>query len=80
MIFGHAPIIAPMLLGRHLSFDRSMYAPLVLLQASLLIRLASSMAAWLPGRTIGATLNVLAVVLFLATTARAFQSGRRIES
>jgi len=50
MIFGHVPIIAPMLLGRHLAFDRSLYAPLVLLQASLLFRLASSVANWLPGR------------------------------
>jgi hypothetical protein len=80
MIFGHAPIIAPMLLGRHLSFHRSMYVPIILLQASLLIRITGSLADWLPGRTLGATLNAIAILLFLATTARAFQLGRRIQS
>jgi hypothetical protein len=79
MIFGHAPIIAPMLLGRHLSFSRAMYAPVILLQASLLIRITGSLAGWLPGRTLGATLNVVAILLFLITTATAFRHGRRIE-
>lgn len=78
MIFGHVPIIAPMLLGRHLAFDRSLYAPFGLLQASLLFRLASSFAGWSPGRTWGSVVNVAAVLLFLATAARAFRRGRKI--
>jgi hypothetical protein len=78
MILGHVPIIAPMLFGRQLAFDRSLYAPLVLLQASLLLRLSSSMVNWLPGRAWGAAFNVAAVLLFLATAARAFRRGRKI--
>jgi len=78
MVFGHVPIIAPMLLGRHLAFHRSMYAPLILLQASLLLRVVSSFADWLPGRSWGAALNVAAVVLFLITTAHAFRRGRPV--
>ena len=68
-----------MLLGRHLAFHRSLYAPVVLLQLSLLIRIAASLTGWLPGRTLGATLNVVAVLLFLVITAHAFRRGRRTE-
>lgn len=78
MIFGHVPIIAPMLLGRHLAFDRSLYVPFVLLQLSLLFRLGSSALGWLPGRTWGSAANVAAVVLFLLTAGRAFRRGRKI--
>jgi hypothetical protein len=78
MIFGHAPIIAPMLLGRRIAFDRLFYAPLVLLQVSLGLRIASDLAGWLPGRGWGALLNVASVLLFLVTTVRGVVRGGRI--
>lgn len=78
MIFGHAPIIAPMLLGRQLAWGRHFYGPLVILQASLLLRIAGGLTGWLPGRAWGALLNVVAVLLFVAVTARAAIVGRRI--
>ncbi len=71
MIFGHAPIIAPMILGRQLSWSRGFYLPLVLLQASLALRLGAALAEWLPGRAWGALVNVLSVLLFVALSARA---------
>ncbi len=78
MIFGHAPIIAPMLLGRQLAWGRHFYGPLAILQASLLLRLVGDLADWLPGRSWGGLFNVVAVLLFLALTARAALAGRRL--
>lgn len=78
MIFGHAPIIAPMLLGRRIAFDRLFYAPLILLQISLALRIGSDLAGWLPGRSWGALLNVASVLLFLITTVRGVVRGKRI--
>jgi hypothetical protein len=78
MIFGHAPIIAPMLLGRQLAWRLHFYAPVALLQASLLLRLAGDLVEWLPGRAWGGLFNVLAVLLFLGMTARAAIIGRQL--
>ena len=78
MIFGHAPIIAPMLLGRRIAFDHLFYAPLILLQISLALRITSDLAEWLPGRSWGALLNVASVLLFLMITARGLARGEKI--
>lgn len=78
MIFGHAPIIAPMLLGRRIAFDRLFYGPLILLQFSLALRIGSDLAGWLPGRGWGALLNVASVLLFLIITVRGVARGERI--
>lgn len=80
MIFGHMPIISPMLLGRQMAFDGTLYAPLVLLQVSLVLRLVCDLAEWLPGRSWAAMLNVAAVLVFLATTVRAMARGRRLDA
>ncbi len=70
MIFGHAPIIFPALLGIPVTFQRSFYAHLILLHLSLLIRLVGDLAFWWPGRRWGGLLNVIAVLLFLGNTIR----------
>ena len=75
MIFGHAPIIAPMLLGRRLRFDRSFWVPLALLELSLALRVGSDLGDLLDGRAWGALLNVVAVLLFLLTMVRAGVRG-----
>lgn len=67
MIFAHAPVIVPSVLGRPLPFGPALYAPLVLLQASLVLRLAGgdwagSTGAW----QWGGSLNEVAILLFLA--------------
>jgi hypothetical protein len=71
MIFAHAPVIFPAVLGGPLLFHSRFYGHLVLLQGSLLLRVAGDMAGWLPGRLWGGLLNVLALLLFLANTALA---------
>lgn len=77
MIFGHAPIIFPAVLGSPLSFQPTFYAHLALLHTSLILRVAGDLAGWLPGRQWGGLLNVLAVLLFLANTMGTIRGGRR---
>jgi hypothetical protein len=67
MVFAHAPVIVPSVLGRPLPFRGYLYAPLVLLHASLILRLAGgdlagSTVAWQWGGSLDAT----AILLFLA--------------
>ncbi len=68
MIFGHAPIIFPAVLGLPMAFRRTFYAHLVLLHLTLLLRVTGDLADWLPGREWGGLLNVLVLALFLINT------------
>ncbi len=79
MIFGHAPIIAPMLFGRRLRFDRLFWLPLLLLETSLAMRIGSDLANWLAGRAWGALLNAAAVLLFLMTMVRSAALGEPLD-
>lgn len=70
MIFAHAPVIVPSVLGRPLPFRGYLYVPLVLLHISLILRLAGgdwagNIDAW----QWGGSLNETAVLLFLAMAA-----------
>jgi hypothetical protein len=68
MIFAHELMIVPALLGITLRFTRVFYVPLLILHASLAVRIAGDVlgsdAVW---RWAGAT-NVVAVLLFLAVS------------
>ena len=68
MIFGHAPIIFPAVIGVSMSFQPSFYVHLVLLHLTLLLRMAGDLAGWMPGRQWGGLLNVFVILLFLANT------------
>lgn len=77
MVFGHAPIIVPALLRTPLPYRARFYAPLVLLHASVLLRLAGG-AAGSPGWTRwGAWLSAVALLVFVASTVVAVWHGRR---
>jgi hypothetical protein len=72
MVFGHAPIILPAVLGVPLPYHPAFYVHLAVLHAGLLVRvgggdLAGSEEAW----RIGSLLNVAAMVLFVAASATA---------
>jgi hypothetical protein len=69
MIFGHAPIIFPAVLGVGVAYRPAFYAHLALLHASLLLRVAGDLAPWPAGREWGGLLNGVAIVAFLANTA-----------
>ncbi|MFQ5575519.1 MAG: hypothetical protein ACE5G8_00880, partial [Anaerolineae bacterium] len=71
MIFGHAPIIFPAVAGRAIPFSNQFYSHLGLLHLSLALRLAGDLAGLLPLRQWGGLLNVAAILLFVANTARA---------
>ncbi len=68
MIFGHAPLIFPAVLGIPIAFRPAFYAHLALLHVSLLMRVAGDLLGWWPGRQWGGLLNVVALLLFLANT------------
>jgi hypothetical protein len=77
MIFGHAPIILPAILGRPISpYHPALYVPLLLLHASLLLRVVGDLQGWWAGRQWGGLLNALAVLLFLLTLAWRLRRGR----
>jgi hypothetical protein len=68
MIFGHAPIIFPVVIGKPIPFRTFFYSHLALLHLSLLLRLSGDLMAWLPGRQWGGLLNGVAILLFVANT------------
>lgn len=75
MIFGHAPIILPSVLGVALPFRRGFYAHWALLHASLAVRVGSDLALWPTGQRWGGLGNALAILLFLANSVRAIVAG-----
>jgi hypothetical protein len=62
MVFGHAPVILPAVLRVKLPYHPALYAPLVLLHGSLLVRAFVSTSA-------GAWGNAAAIALFIAIAA-----------
>jgi len=76
MIFGHAPIIFPAVVGVPVPFRPAFYAHLGLLHFSLLLRVVGDLGASLPLRQWGGLLNVAAVLLFLANIVFAVRRGQ----
>lgn len=76
MIFGHAPVIFPAVLRVPLAYDRSCYGPLVVLHASLIIRVGGDVVEWFALRRVGGMLNGIALMLFLANMVRLARRGR----
>lgn len=65
MIFGHAPIIFPALLGRTIVYAPIFYASLFLLHAALFVRVAGDLLGDRALHMWGGLFNVLAIPLFL---------------
>lgn len=70
MIFGHAPIIFPAVLGVRMRFSRIAYVPLILLEFSVFWRVLADIAQSWPQRKWAGLLNAAAIVLFLINTGR----------
>ncbi len=77
MIFGHAPIIFPAILGANIRFYPVFYAHLVLLHASLVLRIAGDVFNLYELRKWGGLLNEVAILLFLGMTMFALWQGRK---
>ncbi len=69
MIFGHAPVIFPSVLGLPARFWPTAYGPVALLHASVVLRLAGDLCGSESTRRWGAVANAVAVGLFLVQTA-----------
>lgn len=68
MIFGHAPVIFPAVLGVTMQYTPRFYTHLLLLHLSLLLRVGAGLAELTFLRQWAAMLNVIALLLFLANT------------
>ncbi|MBX3602515.1 MAG: hypothetical protein KF863_18010 [Rubrivivax sp.] len=76
MVFGHAPIIFPAVLRVAVPYHPVFYAPLLLLHASLALRLAGDAAGQFAWTRWGALLSALALAGFIANTLGAVLRGR----
>lgn len=76
MIFGHAPIILPGVIGRPVAYTPLFYAPLVLLHLSLILRIVGDLMLDSTLRQWGGLLNAAAILLFLVLVARGVIMGQ----
>lgn len=68
MIFGHAPVIFPAIVGRQYRFHPMLYGNLALLHFSLLLRVIGDLAGLFLLRLWGGLLNGIALLIFLIST------------
>jgi hypothetical protein len=65
MIFGHAPIIFPAVLGIEINYKSYFYLSLILLHISLIVRIGGELLGSSPARLWGGLFNVIAVIIYL---------------
>lgn len=68
MIFGHAPIIFPAVLGIRMSYHTRFYAHLLLLEIAVILRIVADLAGWWTVRQWAGLLAAVAIILFLIQT------------
>ncbi|MFW6039072.1 MAG: hypothetical protein ACOC9P_01180 [bacterium] len=68
MIFGHAPIIFPAVLGIRMRFTQWFYSHLLLLHLTLIVRIAGDLILEPTWRAWGGMGNAAAILMFLAVT------------
>lgn len=64
MVFGHALIILPAVASVRLSYAAVLYAPLLLLHASVLLRAGAGIAGWESARMASGVLTLIALLIF----------------
>jgi hypothetical protein len=64
MVFGHAPIILPAVIGVRLRYSGFSYVPLVLLHVSVILRIGSDLLEWVDVRAASAIATILALVAY----------------
>lgn len=75
MVFGHAPIIFPAILGVRLPYHPLFYLPLAVLHLSVALRVIATLAGLPMARSTGGLLNALALALFVAGTLASVARG-----
>jgi hypothetical protein len=77
MVFGHAPVILPAVLRVPLPYRSVLYLPLLLLHASLAVRVLGSFVDSAVAIRLGAWGNAAAIAVFIATSASLVLANRR---
>jgi hypothetical protein len=67
MIFGHAPIIFPAVMGADIRYHPVLFLPLALLHESVAVRVVADLAGDQQMRMLAGLVNVLSIVLYAAT-------------
>ena len=67
MIFGHAPIILPAVTGLRVRYSAAVYAPLVVLHLSVLLRIAADLFEHIGMRIISGPITIIAFAGYAAT-------------
>ena len=75
-LFGHALVVLPALVRLRVSYSSALYVPLVLLHASVALRVGAGVAEWASGRLMSGPLTALALAGFAATLAIASRRPR----
>lgn len=78
MVFGHAPVIFPAVVRVPIPYSAVLYAPLVLLHATLVLRVTGDLAAQPMLRMLGAAGNAIAIALFILTAASLAIRGKGV--
>jgi hypothetical protein len=76
MIFGHAPVIFPSVLGLPFAFSPRFYSHVALLHVSLMLRVAGDLGGSAAVRQWGGILNGVSVALFLLNTVASLVQSR----
>lgn len=74
MIFGHALLIIPAVVGIGVPYHSIFYSHLLLLHLSLMVRVAGDLGGWVWVRQWGGLFNGVALLLFLVNTVRAVRA------
>lgn len=77
VIFGHAPIIFPAILGAPITYTPAFYIHLSLLHLSLVVRIFGDLRGQMGIRRVGGLLNEVAILLFLVMTVYSINKGRK---
>lgn len=78
MIFGHAPVIFPSVVRVKMPYHWTFYAPLLVLHASLIVRLAGDGMSLPLARSLGGLFNAAALLLFILSSIASVIRGFRV--
>lgn len=77
MVFGHALIILPAVAGIRIRYSSALYGPLMLLHASMALRMIADLMEWADGRKASGIATLLALVGLIAVLALTSRQSRR---
>ena len=78
MIFGHAPIIFPAILGIPINFQPAFYVHLIVLHVSLLVRVIADYTNQPTLRMWGGLMNEIAILIFIGVTVYSVRKGVKV--